>query len=169
MSVCLHLASILHLPARPLRSKSHNLIVSTGCVSHGLSSLLVCLQPFVMIPFSCDIQTSSCRKPPDPLTQSCLPSQTERGGGGFFFFFFLMQRLKLDEISWPSRMQRASLKKKKESVCWENRSCLQRLHLESEPQYIIRMARTASGMSRDLFTARTALLKPLPSFIFPFC
>lgn len=114
MFVCFHLGYILHLHIHPClyawfpHSKSHNFIITTGCVSHRLSSWPVPLQSFVLMSFLHDIQTSSCLKPPDPF-MLCLchykQQPNDSGGGarlgpqiilmgslqenkqGFFFFF----------------------------------------------------------------------------------
>lgn len=84
--VCLPLGYILHLCIHPSpyawfpRSKSHNLLITTG----RLSGWPVPLQSFVLMSFLHDIQTSSCLKPPDPF-MLCFchrKQQPDNSGGG---------------------------------------------------------------------------------------
>lgn len=88
-----HLVYILHLHIHPClcarfpNSKSRNFIITTGCVSHRLSSLPVSPQSFVLMSFSYDIQTSSCLKPPDPFLLCvchCKQQPSDSGGGAWF-------------------------------------------------------------------------------------
>lgn len=88
MFVCFHLGFILHPHVHPclyasfLDSKSHNFIITTGCVSHRLWPVL--LQSFVFMSFLHDIQTSSCLKPPDPFMLCfchCKQNPNDSGGG----------------------------------------------------------------------------------------
>lgn len=67
---CFHLGSIFHLHVRPClrtHSKSRRFVLTTGRARRRLESWPRLLQAFVFMSFSHDIQSSSCRKPPDPL------------------------------------------------------------------------------------------------------
>lgn len=81
--ICTYIPACMH----GTYSKSHNFIITTGCVSHQLSSFSVHPQSFVLMSFSYDIQTSSCLKPPDPFMLClchCKQQPSDSGGGAWF-------------------------------------------------------------------------------------